>query len=87
MPYFKKDLESEKIWEVGDYVAVNFIGESDAGASPKGIPASYEILSPIRSNLQPEKVQTPTPQQESAKEREKSMLDRRAGPQPAGGTR
>ncbi len=87
MPYFKKDLESEKIWEVGDYVAVNFIGESDAGASPKGIPASYEILSPIRSNLQPEKVQTPTPQQESAKEREKSVLDRRAGPQPPGGTR
>jgi cytochrome c oxidase cbb3-type subunit II len=87
MPYFKKDLESEKIWEVGDYVAVNFIGESDAGASPKGIPASYEILSPIRSNLQPEKVQTPPPREESPKEREPSALDRRSGPQPPGGTR
>ncbi len=31
MMYFKKDLESEKIWDVGNYVAVTFIGESDAG--------------------------------------------------------
>jgi mono/diheme cytochrome c family protein len=42
MPYFKKDLESEKIWEVGDYVAVNFINQSDADTEPKGIDASYE---------------------------------------------
>jgi cytochrome c oxidase cbb3-type subunit II len=31
MPYFKNELESEKIWAVGDYVAIYFIGESDAG--------------------------------------------------------
>ena len=37
MPYFKRDLESQKIWEVGDYVAVYFIGESDANAEPRGI--------------------------------------------------
>jgi cytochrome c oxidase cbb3-type subunit 2 len=42
MPYFKRELESEKIWDVGDYVAVYFIGQSDAGAPPKGIPAAYE---------------------------------------------
>jgi cbb3-type cytochrome c oxidase subunit II len=42
MPYFKRDLESEKIWAVGDYVAVYFIGESDANQEPKGIDASYE---------------------------------------------
>lgn len=42
MPYFKRELESEKIWEVGDYVAVYFIGESDANAEPKGIDAAYE---------------------------------------------
>ena len=42
MMYFKKDLESEKIWDVGNYVAVTFIGESDAGKAPRGIPASYE---------------------------------------------
>ncbi len=42
MPYFKKELESEKIWEVGDYVAVYFINQSDADTDPKGIDASYE---------------------------------------------
>ena len=42
MPYFKRELESAKIWEVGDYVAVYFIGQSDAHREPKGIAASYE---------------------------------------------
>jgi cytochrome c oxidase cbb3-type subunit 2 len=42
MPYFKKDLESEKIWDVGDYVANYFIGQSDANTEPRGIDASYE---------------------------------------------
>jgi cbb3-type cytochrome c oxidase subunit II len=40
MPYFKRELESEKIWDVGNYVAVYFIGESDAGKEPRGIEAS-----------------------------------------------
>jgi cbb3-type cytochrome c oxidase subunit II len=43
MPYFKRELESEKIWDVGNYVAVYFIDETDAGAEPRGIDASYEI--------------------------------------------
>lgn len=42
MPYFKRELESEKIWDVGNYVAVNFIGQSDAGDNTGGIPAAYE---------------------------------------------
>ena len=42
MPYFKRELESQKIWEVGDYVAVYFIGESDADKEPKGIDAAWE---------------------------------------------
>ncbi len=42
MPYFKKDLESEKIWDVGNYVAVYFIGQTDANAEPRGIDASWE---------------------------------------------
>ncbi len=42
MPYFKRELESEKIWEVGNYVAVNFINDSDANTEPKGIDAAYE---------------------------------------------
>jgi cytochrome c oxidase cbb3-type subunit 2 len=41
MPYFKRELESEKIWDVGNYVAVYFIGQTDAGQEPKGIEASY----------------------------------------------
>ena len=42
MPYFKRDLESEKIWDVGNYVAAYFINQSDAGEKKGGIPASYE---------------------------------------------
>lgn len=42
MPYFKRELESQKIWEVGDFVAVNFINQSDANRSPRGIDAAWE---------------------------------------------
>jgi len=42
MPYFKRELESEKIWDVGNYVAVYFINQTDANAAPHGIDASYE---------------------------------------------
>ncbi len=42
MPYFKRELESEKIWDVGNYVAVNFIDQSDADTAPKGIDAAHE---------------------------------------------
>lgn len=41
MPYFKRELESEKIWDVGNYVAVTFIGQSDAHGEPRGIDAAY----------------------------------------------
>lgn len=44
MPYFKRELESEKIWDVGNYVAVTFIGETDANTGPRGIDASWEPL-------------------------------------------
>lgn len=42
MPYFKRELESEKIWDVSNYVAKQFIGIIDANAEPKGIDASFE---------------------------------------------
>ena len=42
MPYFKRDLESQKIWEVGNYVAVYFIDQSDADTEPRGIDAAWE---------------------------------------------
>ena len=49
MPYFKTELESDKIWSVGDYVAMTFIGQSDGGAKPRGIDAAYV---PSASELQ-----------------------------------
>lgn len=42
MPYFKRELESEKIWDVGNYIAKFFINDIDADMEPKGIDASYE---------------------------------------------
>lgn len=42
MPYFKRHLESEKIWDLANYLAVSFVGYTDAGIAPKGIPAAYE---------------------------------------------
>ncbi len=41
MPYFKRELESEKIWDVGNYVAVTFIGYSDAYKGERGIDAAF----------------------------------------------
>jgi cytochrome c oxidase cbb3-type subunit 2 len=42
MPYFKFDLESTKIWDVSNYVAVSFIGYTDGDIDPEGIDAAYE---------------------------------------------
>jgi cytochrome c oxidase cbb3-type subunit II len=42
MPYFKRELESEKIWDVSNYVAKQFIGLIDANTEPKGIDAAFE---------------------------------------------
>ena len=38
----ERDRIAERIWEVGDYVAVYFIDQSDANEDPKGIDAAYE---------------------------------------------
>jgi cytochrome c oxidase cbb3-type subunit 2 len=42
MPYFKRELESEKIWDVSNYVAEQFIGIVDANGEPRGIDAAFE---------------------------------------------
>jgi len=42
MPYFKKDLESAKIWDVGNYVEQYFINHDDARYRTDGIPPAYE---------------------------------------------
>jgi len=44
MPYFKRDLESEKIWDLSNYLAVYFLGYTDANTAPRGIDAAYEPL-------------------------------------------
>lgn len=46
MPYFKAQLESEKIWDVANYLATYFIGTSDAGEEPRGIPPAYQGSAP-----------------------------------------
>ena len=42
MPYFKRELESEKIWDVSNYVAEQFMGVVDANSAPRGIDAAFE---------------------------------------------
>jgi cytochrome c oxidase cbb3-type subunit 2 len=42
MPYFKRELASEKIWDVSNYLAQQFIGIVDANTEPKGIDAAFE---------------------------------------------
>jgi cbb3-type cytochrome c oxidase subunit II len=43
MPYFKKELESAKIWDVSNFIAVSFIGYTDDKLTAPGeIPAAYE---------------------------------------------
>lgn len=42
MPYHKKDLESAKIWDVGNYIMVNFINWRDDKFPTTGIPVAYE---------------------------------------------
>jgi cytochrome c oxidase cbb3-type subunit 2 len=41
MPYFKKDLESAKIWDVSNFVAHNFVGYTDYEVPPVGLDGAY----------------------------------------------
>lgn len=44
MPFFKEDLESAKIWDVSNYIAVEFIGKNiDSNAPDNGIDAALEV--------------------------------------------
>ncbi len=46
MPYFKRELESEKIWDVSNFIAEYFIGRNDANQEPRGMDAAYEPFIP-----------------------------------------
>jgi len=58
MPYFKKELESAKIWDVSNFIAVSFVGHSDYGTPPLGIDASYITPESPRLPYAPPKVET-----------------------------
>jgi cytochrome c oxidase cbb3-type subunit II len=42
MPYFKKDLESARIWDVGNFIEYSFINHTDDEYPSVGIPAAFE---------------------------------------------
>ena len=44
MPPFKTELESEKIWDVSNYIGVYFAGGADPPREQRTIPSSYEPL-------------------------------------------
>jgi cbb3-type cytochrome c oxidase subunit II len=54
MPYFKKHLESAKIWDVGNFVSVNFINYRDDQLPTPGIPAAYEGREAAASTVEPQ---------------------------------
>lgn len=43
MPYFKRMLESEKIWDLSNYIAHSFVGYTDTHVATEGVDASYEL--------------------------------------------
>lgn len=54
MPYFRKELESTKIWDVGQYVMSNFVGYSDYDLRRDKIDAANEMpLSGTTGRLTP----------------------------------
>lgn len=46
MMSFKRELESAKIWDVSNYVAANFIGQSDGNTPPRGVDEVQEPVDP-----------------------------------------
>jgi len=86
MPYFKRALESEKIWDLANYVAVSFIGYTDATFGPKGIDAAFEpawentFEPPDKQGFSPGRGVGPTPP--STAPQDQMRLIERAEPTP-----
>ena len=59
MPPFKTELESEKIWDVSNYIAVYFAGGPDELDIKRGIPSSFEPKQPYEDEQREEKEQQP----------------------------
>lgn len=47
MPSFKRELESEKIWDVSNYIAHEFIGHDDGNTEPRGVDEIQEPVDPL----------------------------------------
>ncbi len=60
MPYFKHELESEKIWDVSNYLLTQFLGGRETGTDRGGIEAAFEG-SPVPVAPPREPVPGPTP--------------------------
>jgi len=54
MPYFKKDLESAKIWDVGNFVSYSYINHRDDLYHKEGIPAAFEGKEAPQSTKNPQ---------------------------------
>lgn len=50
MMSFKRELESEKIWDVSNYIATHFIGHDDGNTPPRG---EDEVQEPVDPNAPP----------------------------------
>ncbi|HEY3266478.1 MAG TPA: cbb3-type cytochrome c oxidase subunit II [Armatimonadota bacterium] len=46
MPSFKRELESEKIWDVSNYISTQFIGRDDGNTAPRGEDEIQEPVNP-----------------------------------------
>jgi cbb3-type cytochrome c oxidase subunit II len=46
MMSFKRELESEKIWDVSNYIAHEFIGHDDGNTAPRGVDEIQEPVDP-----------------------------------------
>jgi len=64
MPYFKKELESAKIWDVSNFIARNFVGYTDFHVAPLGIDAAYMTPPTLVLPYRPPAPVTPMPGRE-----------------------
>lgn len=53
MMSFKRELESEKIWDVSNYIATQFIGRDDGNTKPRGVDEIYEPVDPAEQDPPP----------------------------------
>ena len=61
MPPFKTELESEKIWDVSNYIAVYFAGGPDKLDTKRGIPSSFEPKQPYEDEQRQEEQEPEEP--------------------------